>query len=75
MTLVREGVLKLNKLKLEETMASKSISKSEMCAKLGISRSAFYRKLNCQTDFTLKEITSIMKILNLKTPNGIFFDQ
>lgn len=63
----------MNKEKLEEEMQSKNISKTEMCALLGISRSAFYRKCNGKSEFTLSEMQKILDVLNLNTPKGIFF--
>ena len=62
----------MNKEKLEEEMQSKNISKTEMCALLGISRSAFYRKCNGKSEFTLSEMQKILDVLNLNTPKGIF---
>lgn len=64
----------MNKQLLENRMSSQNVSKTEMCSKLGISRSAFYRKCNGQTEFTYSEIKSILDILNLKSPDGIFFN-
>ena len=43
------------------------------CEKLGMSRSAFYKKCNGTTEFTLGEINKIVEILNLKSPIEIFF--
>lgn len=63
----------MNKEKLEEEMQSQNISKTEMCALLGISRSAFYRKCNGKSEFTLSEMQKILDVLNLNTPKGIFF--
>ena len=45
----------------------------DMCHKLNMSRSAFYRKCNGISEFTQGEIQKIVDILNLDSPVGIFF--
>lgn len=65
----------MNKAKLEYEMSVHNISKSDMCAMLGISRSAFYRKCNGESEFTQSEIQKIVDILNLESPMGIFFNE
>lgn len=65
----------MNKAKLEYEMSIRGITKGQLCDKLGISRSAFYRKCNGLSEFTQSEIQNIVEILNLETPVGIFFDQ
>lgn len=65
----------MNKAKLEYEMSVHNISKSDMCAMLGISRSAFYRKCNGESEFTQSEIQKIVDILNLESPMGIFFSE
>lgn len=63
----------MNKALLEYEMKKKGISIGEMCEFLGISRSAFYRKCNEQSQFTQGEIQKIVDRLELETPVGIFF--
>jgi transcriptional regulator with XRE-family HTH domain len=63
----------LDKARLEYEMKKKGVSVANMCEKLGISRSAFYRKCNGTSEFTLKEIQKIIIILDLETPMEIFF--
>ena len=46
---------------------------ADMCAMLGISRSAFYRKCNGISEFNLSEIQKIIDYLNLDSPMEIFF--
>lgn len=53
-------------------MKKRNVTIKMMCKKLGISRSAFYRKCNGITEFTLREIQII---LELGLPNVIFFKQ
>ena len=50
----------MNKARLEYEMNLRNVSKSDMCAMLGISRSAFYRKCNGESEFTQSEIQKIL---------------
>ena len=63
----------MDKAKLMYEMAKRKVSIQDMCAKLGMSRSAFYRKCNGISEFTQGEIQSIVDILDLDSPMGIFF--
>lgn len=65
----------MNKARLEYEMNLRHISKSDMYAMLGISRSAFYRKCNGESEFTQSEIQKIVDFLNLDSPMGIFFTE
>lgn len=65
----------MNKQALLDKMKEKNISITEMFQALNMSRSAFYRKCNGQSEFTLKEITQMMEILGIGDPNGIFFEK
>ena len=64
----------MNKDLLEYEMKKKKVSIADMCEKLGISKSAFYRKCNGKSEFTQSEIQRIVDLLNLETPMGIFFE-
>ncbi len=64
----------MNKALLEYEMKRKKVSIAEMCLKLGISRSAFYRKCTGISEFTQSEIQIIVDTLGLESPMGIFFD-
>lgn len=64
----------MNKALLYYEMKRHQVSIAEMCKKLGISRSAFYRKCNGISEFTQSEIQLIVDLLNLETPMGIFFE-
>ena len=55
-------------------MDKRNITIKMMCEKLGISRSAFYRKCNGITEFTQSEIQTIVDYLGLESPVGIFFN-
>ncbi len=64
----------MNKALLEYEMNKKNITIKMMCERLKISRSAFYRKCNGITEFTLGEIQIIVDYLGLDSPNEIFFN-
>lgn len=64
----------MNKALLEYEMKKNGVSIGEMCAVLGISRSAFYRKCNEKSEFTQSEIQTIVDYLHLESPVGIFFN-
>ena len=63
----------MNKALLEYAMSEKGKSISDMCEMLGISRSAFYRKCNGKSEFTMSEIKNIVDFLELDSPVEIFF--
>lgn len=65
----------MNKQKLEERMKQHGINKTEAFTRLKISRSAFYRKLNGISEFTLQEIRELMVMLDLDSADEIFFDR
>lgn len=64
----------MNGAKLREEMKLRGVSCHDMCAELGICRSAFYRKCNGISEFTQGEIQKIVDFLKLESPVGIFFD-
>ena len=63
----------MDKNKLMYEMAKRHITIQEMCRKLDMSRSAFYRKCNGISEFTQGEIQNMVDILELDSPVGIFF--
>jgi len=65
----------MNKQRLLEKMQENRISITEMYSRLGISRSAFYRKCNGLSEFTLDEIKKIMAILGENDPREIFLSR
>ena len=65
----------MNKQKLFDLMQEKGISITAMYTALHMSRSAFYRKCNGLSEFTLREIKQIMGLLGIEDPNEIFFDR
>ena len=63
----------MDKALLEYEMKKRGVTYCDMCAKLGCSRSAFYRKCNGISEFTQSEIQTIVDYLGLESPVGIFF--
>ncbi len=63
----------MDKARLLYEMQKMGISIQDMCDRLDMSRSAFYRKCNGISEFTQGEIQKIVDILNLDSPMGIFF--
>lgn len=63
----------MNKALLEYKMSQNGKSITDMCNMLNISRSAFYRKCNGKSEFTMSEIKKIVDFLKLKSPVDIFF--
>ena len=70
---IQKGGFVLNKALLEYRMKERGVVIADMCKMLGISRSAFYRKCNGKSEFTLREIKKIVDFLNLDSPMDIFF--
>lgn len=65
----------MDKYKLEYEMKSRGITIEKMCSDIHMSRSAFYRKCNGITQFTQREIQSIVDYIGLDSPMGIFFTE
>ena len=65
----------MNRALLEYEMKKAGITIDEMCQKLGISRSAFFRKCAGTSEFKRSEIQNIVRILNLTSPVQIFFSE
>ena len=63
----------MNKALLKYEMERRGISASTMAEKLGISRSAFWRKCRGVSEFKLSEIERIIEVLELKDPSAVFF--
>lgn len=64
----------MNAERLKKEMKKRGFSVTGICAECNISRSAWYRKISGEVEFTNSEMQRILKALNLKTPVGIFFD-
>ena len=65
----------MDKYKLEYEMKSRGITIEKMCSDIHMSRSAFYRKCNGITQFTQREIQSIVDYIGIDSPMGIFFTE
>lgn len=63
----------MDKALLEYEMRKRGVTITDMCKTLNISRSAFYRKCNGKSEFTISEIQKIVAFLKLNSPMGIFF--
>lgn len=63
----------MNNQALLEKMEARGYTIQRMCEALGMSRSAFYRKRNGKSEFTLNEMNQILTILRVKDPREIFF--
>ena len=64
----------MDKALLEYEMNKRNVTIKMMCERLGMSRSAFYRKCNGITEFTQSEIQGIVDYLGLDSPTAIFFN-
>ena len=58
---------------LEYERKKKGVSIDDLCKKIGISRSTFYKKCNGRSEFTQSEIQAIVECLGLDSPMAIFF--
>jgi len=66
----------MNKLKLKAAMALENMTAEKICAEIGISNTAWFRKLSGRSQFTQGEIARIREILKLSAEQTIeiFFD-
>ncbi len=55
----------LNDFLLYKKIYAKNLSGSAVARQLGISRTSFQNKMTHKTAFTLREVTGLIKILNL----------
>lgn len=63
----------MDKALLEYEMKKRGVTTEDLCKKINMSRSAFYRKCNGISEFTLGEIKQIVSALGLDSPIDIFF--
>jgi hypothetical protein len=64
----------MNSNALRAQMILKGVKAKDLCNEIGISKSAFARKMSGSSDFTRKEIQLIIGYLNIDDPMPIFFD-
>ncbi len=65
-----------NTVKLNQKIAESGLKKNYIADQLGISRYAFYMKLNGESDFTTTEVRSLCNVLGIKKlseKEAIFF--
>ena len=67
----------MNKLKLRAAMALEGLTADKVCAEIGISNTAWWRKVSGRSQFTQGEICKLRDLLNLSAEQTveIFFDQ
>ena len=63
----------MDRYKLEYEIKKSGHSLDEFCTGVGIGKSAFYRRLRGEVDFSRSEIQRIVAYLELKSPVDIFF--
>ena len=63
----------LDAIRLEYEVKKKGYNIERFCKDLGMSKSAYYRKIKGVTEFTQGEIQKIVDLLGLESPVGIFF--
>ena len=63
----------LDKALLKYSMEKNRVGVEQLCAFIGISKAAFYRKINGKSEFTRMEIIKICECLDLDSPVDIFF--
>lgn len=63
----------MDRVLLEYAIKRKGCTILDFCNRVGISRSAYYRKVNGTSEFTQKEIQKAMDFLGLDSPVDIFF--
>lgn len=63
----------MNKHLLSYEMKKKGLSVGDLCERIHMSKSAFYRKIAGKRQFTLDEIKNIVSVLELPSPMEIFF--
>lgn len=65
----------MNPNALRAQMALKGIKTKDLCGAIGISKSAFARKMSGSSDFTRKEIQLIIECLDIDDPMPVFFNE
>ena len=65
----------MDKQLFDEAVNKSGLSINEICEKLGMSRSAFFRKRKGESEFTWSEFEKLINILELKSPVPVFFKE
>lgn len=59
----------------DKAIDNSGLSINQICAALGVSRSAFFRKRTGESEFTWSEIDKLVNILGLQSPVPVFFKE
>ena len=62
----------MDRARLEYEIKKNGMSPIDICDRLSISRSSYYRKISGASEFTQGEIQKLIDVLNLESPMGIF---
>lgn len=65
----------MDKQALQAAIVSRGLTAEKLSKAIGISKSAFSKKINGKSEFTLGEIQRIVEVLALESPIPIFFAQ
>lgn len=65
----------MNRARLEYEMKERKVTVDMACKAAGLTPSAWYRRLRGETEFTQGEIQSLMNLMKLESPMGIFFTE
>ncbi len=60
--------------KLKQRMREKNMTQKSLAFSLGLTIQTVNSKLNGRSDFSLKEVKRIMKLLEIEDPRAIFFE-
>ena len=63
----------MDKRSLQAEIVKRGFTASSLSKAIGISKSAFSKKINGKSEFTLGEIQRIVEVLGLDSPIPIFF--
>ena len=63
----------MDKALLQYEMSKKGLTIGDLCKKLKMSTTSFYRKCNGISEFKQSEIQAIVDLLELESPVAIFF--
>ena len=63
----------MDKYLLEYEIKRNGLTAGEVAQRIGISRSAFSKKINGISEFTQSEIQNIIRLLGISDPTPIFF--
>lgn len=62
-----------NTIALKQILVGQCLTQAQAAKKLGLSTQSFNMKLNNKREFTVSEITRMIKLLRITDPMAIFF--